>query len=270
MRKLKFEHTKTLKFDAPVTAHSFSLRLIPNGDSRQIICDVEYHVEPSEHLTEVTDEHGVTMCIGDCYEPHSTFSYTVSGIAWLSDSPCINEPLHPVYRYASSLTQVGPALKKLAADNPCNMEHPSDRAKHWMQVTNSHFTYTPGATDVSTTAEQAVEKGEGVCQDYAHTFIALCRMDGIPARYSVGYLYGEGETHAWVEIFDGQRWCGMDPTHSCIIDSNYIKVACGRDYTDCILDKGFFRPAGSSFQSIKQTQTVHVLVQESDNLTDLK
>ena len=270
MRKLQFKHTKQLTFDYPVTAHSFSLRLIPNGDSRQIICDVSYQVEPAEHLTEVTDEWGVTMCIGDCYADHTTFSYTVSGIAWLSDSPISNDPLHPVYRYPSELTQPGPAIQALYEQGVLPDALPLARARRWMELVHTHFRYESGSTTVSTTAEQAAAAGAGVCQDYAHVLISLCRLDGIPARYTVGYLIGEGETHAWVEIFDGKCWYGMDSTHNRMIDSNYIKVTSGRDYGDCILDKGYFRPAGGAFRSIVQTQSVHVSVQEAEPLTDDK
>ncbi|MDO5547271.1 MAG: transglutaminase family protein [Eubacteriales bacterium] len=271
MRKLQFKHTKQLMFDYPVTAHSFCLRLIPNGDSRQIICDVSYQVEPAEHLTEVTDEWGVTMCIGDCYADHTEFSYTVSGIAWLSESPMINEPLHPVYRYPSELTQPGPVLRaRYAADPAAADALPLARAQHWMDVIQTHFRYESGATNVTTTAEQALIGGAGVCQDYAHILIALCRLDGIPARYTVGYLIGEGETHAWVEIFDGKGWYGMDPTHNRMINSDYIKVTAGRDYADCILDKGYFRPSGKGFRSITQTQSVHVSVHEAPSMTDNK
>ncbi|MGN1014648.1 MAG: transglutaminase domain-containing protein [Butyricicoccus sp.] len=270
MRKLQFVHTKRLTFDAPVTAHSFSLRLIPRGDSRQIICDVDYTVEPADHLTEVTDEWGVSMCIGDCYRDHTEFVYTVRGVAWLSDSPTINEPVHPIYRYPSSLTQPGPVINGLYENAACADELPLQRALHWMDVTYSHFTYQSGATDVTTTAEQAAERSAGVCQDYAHVLLSLCRLDGIPARYTVGYLIGEGETHAWVEIFDGRQWYGMDPTHNRMINSDYIKLTSGRDYTDCILDKGYFRPAGPEYRTITQTQTVHVSVYDAENMTDQK
>lgn len=270
MRKLQFKHTKHLRFDYPVTAHSFALRLIPNGDSRQIICDVSYEVEPADHLAQVTDEWGVTMCIGDCYTDHTEFSYTVSGIAWLSDSPMINGPLHPIYRYPSELTKPGPALRTLYEESAVPDTLPLARAQFWMDILQTHFRYESGVTNVATTAEQALAGGAGVCQDYAHVLLSLCRLDGIPARYTVGYLIGEGETHAWVEIFDGTCWYGMDPTHNRMINSDYIKVTSGRDYCDCILDKGYFRPAGKEFRSIAQTQSVYVSVQEAETMTDSK
>lgn len=262
MRKLHFTHSKTLDFDVPVIDHSFSLRLEPHTDSRQIICDLRKRVLPTEHLTEVTDEWGTTMCVGDCYAPHTHFSYSVSGIAWMKDTPYTEGPLHPAYRYPSELTHPGDAVRQLYAQGHRSSGSPMERAEAWMHFIYQQMTYEKGVTTVQTTAEQAAVLRRGVCQDFAHLMLALCRLDGIPARYIVGYLYGEGETHAWVEIYDGTRWGGLDPTNDCLIDSRYITLTRGRDYNDCILDKGFFRTFGSQSQKVQQTQHVHVIVQD--------
>ena len=63
-----------------------------------------------------------------------------------------------------------------------------------------HFEYRWGETAVATTAAQAWAGGVGVCQDYAHCMLALCRLCGLPARYVSGHVLGEGGTHAWVEV----------------------------------------------------------------------
>ncbi len=83
--------------------------------------------------------------------------------------------------------------------------------------------------------------GQGVRQDYAHILIALLRLDGIPARYIAGMLIGEGATHAWCEAYCEGYWMGLDPTHGCWLTDDYIEVARGRDYRDCIMDRGCFR-----------------------------
>ena len=262
MRKLCFSHCKKLTFDIPIVSHSFSLRLVPTTDSRQIICDLKKEVTPAEHLTSVTDEWGTTMWIGDCYREHDTFSYSVSGVAWVKDTPYIEGPLHPIYRYPSELTHIGDALGAIYAEAQLSGTEPVARAQEWMQLIHGVMTYEKGVTTVHTTAEQAAALRKGVCQDYTQIMIALCRRDGIPARYVVGYLYGEGETHAWVEIFDGKRWCGLDPTNNCMIDSGYICLTRGRDYNDCILDKGFFRTPGYTPHTVSQKQTVNVTVHD--------
>lgn len=80
------------------------------------------------------------------------------------------------------------------------------------------FVYTPGSTTIRTTAEQALAQRSGVCQDYAHVMLAVCRHCGLAARYIAGLLGGEGATHAWVEIYHNGRWIGFDPTHNRMVD----------------------------------------------------
>ncbi|MGN1262993.1 MAG: transglutaminase family protein, partial [Prevotella sp.] len=100
--------------------------------------------------------------------------------------------------------------------------------------------YAPGVTDVGTTAADALAIRRGVCQDYAHIMIALCRRAGMAARYVCGFLCGTGQTHAWVEVFDGYSWRGIDPTNDVCIDYGYIKLAHGRDASDCAVSRGMF------------------------------
>lgn len=120
---------------------------------------------------------------------------------------------------------------------------------------NRDFCYEKNVTTISTTAEEAMTLGRGVCQDYAHIMISLCRMAGIPARYTVGIMKGEGESHAWVEALCKGYWYGFDPTNNWLTDGNYIKISSGRDYSDCIVNKGKF--TGSANQ--KNTVSAVVL-----------
>ena len=76
---------------------------------------------------------------------------------------------------------------------------------------------------------------QGVCQDFAHVTISLCRALKIPALYVSGYLATENAsaTHAWMEVLiPGVGWRSLDPTHNRQTDENYIKIAVGRDYAD--------------------------------------
>ncbi|HEX5690641.1 MAG TPA: transglutaminase family protein, partial [Roseiflexaceae bacterium] len=59
--------------------------------------------------------------------------------------------------------------------------------------------YGWGITHVGTSAAEALALGQGLCQDYAHIMLAICRAAGLPARYVSGHLLGEGGSHAWVE-----------------------------------------------------------------------
>lgn len=112
--------------------------------------------------------------------------------------------------------------------------------------THDSFTYGFGTTGVRTTAAQALAGGRGVCQDYAHVMIAVCRRAGIAARYASGHLVGEGGSHAWVEILaptiDGTAAAAVafDPTHRRRVGAGYLTIAVGRDYSDVAPTSGTF------------------------------
>ncbi|KHF41372.1 transglutaminase family protein [Halalkalibacter okhensis] len=110
-----------------------------------------------------------------------------------------------------------------------------------------NFQYLPGSTDVKTTAAESFEKRTGVCQDFTHVMLAVCRHYGIPARYVSGYIYsgedvamrGDSVTHAWVEVyFPTYGWIGFDPTNNIMAQNQHICVATGRDYADISPLKG--------------------------------
>ena len=101
--------------------------------------------------------------------------------------------------------------------------------------------YSPGATTLKTSASQSLQSKRGVCQDFAHMMIAICRELKIPARYVSGYLPGEGAMHAWCEVLVEENWRGFDPTHNREAREDYVFVASGRDFRDCVTISGSFR-----------------------------
>ena len=147
----------------------------------------------------------------------------------------------------SRLTEPDDALRVAAAEiGPAASERDlADRICAWVYAS---MNYREGATDVSTTAVQAFARREGVCQDYAHIMLALCRLRGLAARYVSGHLLGEGGTHAWVEVLlpDPQqrnRFIAqpLDPTHDRVPGASYLTVATGRDYSDVAPTSGAYR-----------------------------
>jgi transglutaminase-like putative cysteine protease len=113
------------------------------------------------------------------------------------------------------------------------------------------LTYAYDATDVRTTAAEAVAGGRGVCQDFAHVMLAVCRAAGLPARYVSGHLMGEGGSHAWVEVVVADvtrpgrvEAVAFDPTHHRRAGEGYLTVAVGRDYADVAPTSGTFEGGG--------------------------
>jgi transglutaminase-like putative cysteine protease len=120
----------------------------------------------------------------------------------------------------------------------------ADRINDWVYQS---MTYRYEVTGVRTTAAAALELGAGVCQDYAHVMLALCRACGLPSRYVSGHLLGQGGTHAWVEVVlptnDGTGDAiahAFDPTHASRGGLGYVTVAVGADYSDVAPTSGTY------------------------------
>ena len=113
------------------------------------------------------------------------------------------------------------------------------------------FAYKPRTTGVQTRATDVLKLRMGVCQDFAHVHIGLCRSLGIPARYVSGYFFNTTRrpreieaSHAWMEAYvPGFGWAAFDPTHDRPADDRYVKLAVGRDYADIRPIAGTYRGA---------------------------
>jgi transglutaminase-like putative cysteine protease len=137
------------------------------------------------------------------------------------------------------------SARDLLAAGPSGLDF-AERACSWA---HQALTYQHGVTGVHTTAAAALAGGRGVCQDYAHVMLAICRAAGLPARYVSGHLVGEGGSHAWVEVVITDPLAGatgqvvavaFDPTHDQRADRGYLTVAVGRDYADVAPTSGTF------------------------------
>ncbi|MEI8307637.1 MAG: transglutaminase family protein [Chloroflexales bacterium] len=123
--------------------------------------------------------------------------------------------------------------------------------------------YAHGVTMVDTPAAEALAIGGGLCQDYAHIMLAICRSAGLPARYVSGHMLGEGGSHAWVEALvagpGGYRAVAFDPTNHRRITPAYITVAVGRDYRDVAPTSGTYRaPYQGHFSASKRAGLMHL------------
>ena len=157
---------------------------------------------------------------------------------WLADrylleTSRLTEADDRILRAAGELAEAGDSGLQLA-----------DKINDWVYQS---MTYRYDVTGVRTTAAEALAIRAGVCQDYAHVMLALCRACGLPSRYVSGHLLGQGGTHAWVEVVlpadDGTGDAiahAFDPTHASRGGLGYVTVAVGADYSDVAPTSGTF------------------------------
>lgn len=258
MKELHFEYWMKLSFDAPVEKHRFTLKCVPQTTNRQEIRDLSVKVFPKEFLSEDRDSFGNHCIYGYAEKPHDHFSVSVTGTAKTGLAPWeAADPPHRLglFKCQTDITKPGPCIYAFynALHLPEDMP-PLEAGLTFMRTLHEKFQYVSGMTNISTTAEEAMALGEGVCQDYSHILLSLCRIRKIFCRYVVGMLSGEGLSHAWVELYDSGRWFALDPTNNLIVDDQHIKISVGRDFSDCTINKGLF--VGNAVQ----TQQADVIV----------
>ena len=260
MKELIFHYLLRIRFSGPVTDHRFTVRCVPRDNERQKIRHLEISVLPKESLSSNIDSFGNYCIYGHCRSPHRLFEVKVQGLVSVGLSPweyAGKDYLMGRYRYQTAYTKPGKTLTEFFRQFSFSEEMGNlEKGRYMMKALSEHFSYEKGVTGIGTTAEEAFSLGKGVCQDYAHIFISLCRMAGIPARYVAGMLIGEGASHAWVEVYDNERWYGLDPTNMLEVNEEHIKISNGRDYGDCILNQGIMTGIA------KQDQEVEILVEE--------
>ncbi len=148
------------------------------------------------------------------------------------------------YLQASQYVDLDPATWRLAIDATAGQTDIWQSAVAIMRFLFSHLTYTPNSTQVNTHMSEVLEQRTGVCQDFAHVMLGMCRSVKIPALYVSGYLATEtaSATHAWVEVFIPDiGWRALDPTHNRPADETYVKIGVGRDYADVTPVRGHYR-----------------------------
>lgn len=247
MKKLAFSFLLRIDFSSPVILDSFTLRCLPADSGAQRVEGASLIVRPDTGFISDADFFGLKQW-GCVKEPHSCFEAEASGtvITGLGKERVQTET--GMFIQPSPFTRPGKSIMGLYGQLPKNAG--ADEFTHSiMEMMEKRFVYAPGATGFSTVAEDAAMNMRGVCQDAAHIMLALLRLQGIPCRYVVGYVPGEGATHAWVEVPVDGVWQGFDPVNRCSADDRYIKVSCGRDAGDCPVNRGIFRGNASQIST---------------------
>ncbi|RVT99977.1 transglutaminase family protein [Mucilaginibacter limnophilus] len=155
-------------------------------------------------------------------------------------------------------------LKVVVENERKSDDTPYQIVLRFCQYVFDNFEYIKGVTTVDTTLDEIWKLRAGVCQDFAHIMTEMLRIVQIPARYVSGYICtnsngmrGEGATHAWVEAYiPDYGWLGIDPTNNCIANETHVRLAVGRNFSDCSPVKGVYK--GSSNHKL----TVSVMVDE--------
>ena len=158
------------------------------------------------------------------------------------------------------------ASMSLLAKSLAAQAAPLDRAHALMSHIHENMEYVVGASDVHTSAAEALADGRGVCQDHAHVMVGIAREMGIPSRYATGYLVtGVGASsaaaHAWAELLIPEiGWIGFDPANCQCPTDHYVRIAAGLDAAAVAPVRGS-RRGGSTLENMRVEVRVEIAQQ---------
>ena len=260
MKNFRVEYRLRLTTDHEINHHFFSLRCLPKTEARQAAQHTRIRIN-ADYFSYSEDCFGNRFIYGYKDAPSQVLDlYMESQVKVDYLQYDFDDRLKSVFKLPTHQTQIGANLEEFAAICARKTELlPNDYEKCLAvsKFVHEAMQYEKGATDIKTTADEAFGLHRGVCQDYAQIMLAVLRFLGISARYVAGAMEGEKLTHAWVEAFAGGRWYGFDPTNDLLVNDQYIVFSRGRDYRDCLVNKGIFYSPISAAQ--KQEVTVNVM-----------
>jgi len=257
--KWEIFHRTRYTYATPVRDSFNDVRLQPMPIPEQTVDAFLLRVLPAARLTHFKDFYSNWVNHFEIVEPHNyllieaSSRVTTHPPAPLPDAPlCSFEQMCAApnvdrcfdYLLECRFVEVSADAWKLALDATVGIDDAWQAALALMRFVHGYLKYESFSTHVHTHMSEVLLARRGVCQDFAHVMLGLCRALKIPARYISGYLATEAAsaTHAWVEVFiPGHGWRGLDPTHNCQLGETYIKIGNGRDYADVSPISGNYR-----------------------------
>jgi transglutaminase-like putative cysteine protease len=251
---VSINHTTEYHYD---TVGSFAvqrLRLTPQDSQAQRVLSWSIEAEGMEHAASYIDGFGNRVSLITHCKPYESLAITARGEVETKDTNgvvgSLKETANPrLFLRATPRTKTSAAIKALADE--AKERRTLDRLHHLMESIAGRVAYDTDATHPGTTAAEAFDAGQGVCQDHAHIFIAAARRLKIPARYVTGYLHVSGEEpavahHAWAEAWVNELgWVGFDPANHICPTERYVRLACGFDSASAAPITGARRGGGT-------------------------
>lgn len=265
MPRFKIHHITKYTYEAPVRDSANQIILYPIKDEYQDVVRQEIKISNDPEIEIYKDYYGNEIGSFMRAEPHTEMliDSKVEVITRVKPLPKDNTAAEEQWDFMKGLRSQVPFIdflnqEQFAALNEvmsvleeqkCKNCTPLEAAKKMAAFVFSNFKYIRGITDVETTLDEVWKLKAGVCQDFAHILLVMLRIINIPARYVSGYvcpnkndMRGEGATHAWVEAYiPFYGWLGIDPTNNCLANELHVRLAVGRNFSDCSPVKGTFK-----------------------------
>jgi transglutaminase-like putative cysteine protease len=243
--RLKIRHTTSYSYgDQPAESAIQIVRKTPRNDASQYVRRWRIEVDADCRLEKGEDAFGNITHMFAIEGPIASLSVMIEGEVETTDqNGLVSEtserfPLS-FWKRPSSLTEPDASIRSFARDiamseggDPLTSAHAICSAIH------KEFEFLPGETDATTPASEVLKARRGVCQDFAHLFIASARSLDLPARYVSGYYHlthtdSQSAGHAWAELHvTGLGWVSFDPANNTCGTERHVRLAVAPDYLD--------------------------------------
>ncbi|HKC20698.1 MAG TPA: transglutaminase family protein [Candidatus Dormibacteraeota bacterium] len=260
--KLDIVHSTRYRYSGPIAETVMEVRLRPMDGNGQRCLDFKLELSNGIKPKSYVDGFGNQVHYFNLVRPHSGLSLVSRSTVETGlgpDDDAGEELVQDFVRFRSpvkDLEGVRELAHRHAITDPTSgaaVEHALDELTHTI---SRDFTYDRTVTNVYSAVDDVLELRAGVCQDFAHLFIAVARAMGVPARYVSGYIHFPGErvstaSHAWAEAWiAGRGWIGFDATHPVRTTPHHVRLAVGRDYSDAAPTRGVYVGSATSAMSI--------------------
>jgi transglutaminase-like putative cysteine protease len=273
VQRYDLRYRTTIRYDDVVRTSQNELRACPASDDHQQVVAYRVVTLPATRVLSYQDYWGTRVDTFGVREPHVALEITAEASVETLARPIVtvsprrdaleepafrdehSEHLGPTAHTAwdADLQAAGARISAVTGDDVVGIVLALHRFVH------TSLRYAPGATYIGVDVNEVLAKAQGVCQDYAHLAVALCRSVRIPARYVSGYFFAASErsgddvdgdavtvqTHAWFEAaIPGWGWLALDPTNALQVGQRHITIGHGRDYDDVPPLRGVYTGGG--------------------------
>jgi len=272
---LSIRHATRYQYDGPVRESVMEVWMQPQKRANQRLISFDLEIDPAAQLFSYADTFGNAVYHFDIPQPHDRLTIMARSAVETEPAAALPGQLdrgewdrlrsdfvrgeHFDFLHPHGFTGATEALRAFVAEKnlaELRVRDPLGALIDLNTAIYEAFAYEAGVTRADSPIDEVLGARKGVCQDFAHVMIAICRDWGIPARYVSGYLFTDRRagdrsdpdaTHAWVEAFlPSLRWVGFDPTNNAVAGERHIACAVGRDYSDVPPSRGVYKGEAES------------------------
>jgi transglutaminase-like putative cysteine protease len=264
--RLRVHHTTTYRYQPAATGVIQVLRLTPGNHDGQYVADWQVDLSTDSHLSMRRDAFGNITHVFTADGPLSELVVHVDGSIETTDTGGVlrgtDERFPPSFFLRETpLTQPTGEMAKFAHELRASRGNDVLGFLHRLvSELNAIMTFDTDPTHPGTSAAEAFAMRRGVCQDYAHIFIACARAAGVPARYVAGhFMRADGVVqqdagHAWAEAHvPDLGWVGFDAANGISTTDAHARVAVGLDYLGAAPVRGTRYGGGAETLDVRVT-----------------